>query len=108
MNPCGKVLDIQGIQALGEEVNIAPVPKNPEKLFDIVRDLNNQRGRGKCSLNDTQAKINNITRYETLYIIYIYMYLISLFKFLFNLDIYNITMCMMKSFVRRDVIYFQL
>ncbi|XP_029158225.1 uncharacterized protein LOC114930577 isoform X2 [Nylanderia fulva] len=46
MNPCGKVLDIQGIQALGEEVNIAPVPKNPEKLFDIVRDLNNQRGRG--------------------------------------------------------------
>lgn len=47
MNPCGKVLDIQGIQALGEEVNIAPVPKNPEKLFDIVRDLNNQRGRGK-------------------------------------------------------------
>lgn len=47
MNPCGKVLDIHGIQALGEEVNIAPVPKNPEKLFDIVRDLNNQRGRGK-------------------------------------------------------------
>ncbi|EFN69103.1 hypothetical protein EAG_15545 [Camponotus floridanus] len=46
MNPCGKVLDIQGIQALGEEVNIASVPKNPEKLFDIVRDLNNQRGRG--------------------------------------------------------------
>ncbi|XP_020290965.1 uncharacterized protein LOC109858282 [Pseudomyrmex gracilis] len=46
MNPCGKVLDIQGIQALGEEVNIAPVPKHPEKLFDIVRDLNNQRGRG--------------------------------------------------------------
>ncbi|XP_018350235.1 PREDICTED: uncharacterized protein LOC108753279 isoform X2 [Trachymyrmex septentrionalis] len=46
MNPCGKVLDIHGIQALGEEVNIAPVPKNPEKLFDIVRDLNNQRGRG--------------------------------------------------------------
>jgi len=47
MNPCGKVLDIHGIQALGEEVNIAPVPKNPEKLFDIVRDLNNQKGRGK-------------------------------------------------------------
>ncbi|XP_071630747.1 uncharacterized protein [Temnothorax longispinosus] len=46
MNPCGKVLDIHGIQALGEEVNIAPVPKNPEKLFDIVRDLNNQKGRG--------------------------------------------------------------
>ncbi|KYQ56609.1 hypothetical protein ALC60_04464 [Trachymyrmex zeteki] len=46
MNPCGKVLDIHGIQALGEEVNIASVPKNPEKLFDIVRDLNNQRGRG--------------------------------------------------------------
>ncbi|XP_012222504.1 uncharacterized protein [Linepithema humile] len=44
MNPCGKVLDIHGIQALGEEVNIAP--KNPEKLFDIVRDLNNQKGRG--------------------------------------------------------------
>lgn len=46
MNPHGKVLDIHGIQALGEEVNIQPVPKNPEKLFDIVRDLNNQRGRG--------------------------------------------------------------
>ncbi|KAH0948879.1 hypothetical protein HN011_004366 [Eciton burchellii] len=46
MNPCGKVLDIHGIQALGEEVNIAPIPKNPEKLFDIVRDLNNQKGRG--------------------------------------------------------------
>ncbi|XP_039311316.1 uncharacterized protein LOC105208112 isoform X2 [Solenopsis invicta] len=46
MNPCGKVLDIHGIQALGEEVNIASVPKNPEKLFDIVRDLNNQKGRG--------------------------------------------------------------
>ncbi|KAL6264596.1 hypothetical protein P5V15_004698 [Pogonomyrmex californicus] len=46
MNPCGKVLDIHGIRALGEEVNIAPVPKNPEKLFDIVRDLNNQKGRG--------------------------------------------------------------
>lgn len=45
MNPCGKVLDIHGIQALGEEVNITP--KNPEKLFDIVRDLNNQKGRGK-------------------------------------------------------------
>ncbi|XP_012537418.2 uncharacterized protein LOC105837312 isoform X2 [Monomorium pharaonis] len=46
MNPCGKVLDIHGIQALGEEVNIASVPKNPEKLFDIVRDLNTQKGRG--------------------------------------------------------------
>ncbi|KAK1135283.1 hypothetical protein K0M31_008052 [Melipona bicolor] len=46
MNPHGKVLDIHGIQALGEEVNIEPMPKNPEKLFDIVRDLNNQRGRG--------------------------------------------------------------
>lgn len=46
MNPCGKVLDIQSIQALGEEVNITPIPKNPEKLFDIVRDLNNQKGRG--------------------------------------------------------------
>lgn len=52
MNPCGKVLDIHGIQALGEEVNIAPIPKNPEKLFDIVRDLNNQKGRGKyCAFN---------------------------------------------------------
>nr|XP_034187539.1 uncharacterized protein LOC117607685 isoform X1 [Osmia lignaria]XP_034187540.1 uncharacterized protein LOC117607685 isoform X1 [Osmia lignaria] len=46
MNPHGKVLDIHGIQALGEEVNIEPMPKNPEKLFDIVRDLNNQKGRG--------------------------------------------------------------
>lgn len=46
MNPHGKVLDIHGIQALGEEVNIEPMPKHPEKLFDIVRDLNNQRGRG--------------------------------------------------------------
>ncbi|KAF7379029.1 hypothetical protein HZH66_015263 [Vespula vulgaris] len=46
MNPHGKVLDIHGIQALGEEVNIEPMPSHPEKLFDIVRDLNNQRGRG--------------------------------------------------------------
>ncbi|KAK2580288.1 hypothetical protein KPH14_012533 [Odynerus spinipes] len=46
MNPHGKVLDIHGIQALGEEVNMEPMPKHPEKLFDIVRDLNNQRGRG--------------------------------------------------------------
>ncbi|XP_043260170.1 uncharacterized protein LOC122401841 isoform X2 [Colletes gigas] len=46
MNPHGKVLDIRGIQALGEEVNIEPMPKNPEKLFNIVRDLNNHRGRG--------------------------------------------------------------
>ncbi|XP_051165370.1 putative uncharacterized protein DDB_G0282133 isoform X2 [Leptopilina boulardi] len=46
MNPCGKVLDINGIQALGEEVNIETFPSHPEKLFDIVRDLNNQRGRG--------------------------------------------------------------
>ncbi|XP_054016606.1 uncharacterized protein LOC128897010 isoform X1 [Hylaeus anthracinus] len=46
MNPYGKVLDIRGIQALGEEVNIEPMPKNPEKLFNIVRDLNNHRGRG--------------------------------------------------------------
>lgn len=53
MNPCGKVLDIHGIQALGEEVNIAPVPKNPEKLFDIVRDLNNQRGRGEYLIFNT-------------------------------------------------------
>ncbi|KAJ8675631.1 hypothetical protein QAD02_011417 [Eretmocerus hayati] len=44
MNPSGKVLDIHGIQALGEEVNIQPEP--PEKLFDIVRDLNNHKGRG--------------------------------------------------------------
>lgn len=46
MNPHGKVLDIHGIKALGEEVNIEPMPSHPEKLFDIVRDLNNQRGRG--------------------------------------------------------------
>ncbi|XP_076226632.1 uncharacterized protein LOC116427254 isoform X2 [Nomia melanderi] len=46
MNPHGKVLDIHGIQALGEEVNIEPMPKNPEKLFNIVRDLNTQKGRG--------------------------------------------------------------
>lgn len=50
MNPHGKVLDIHGIQALGEEVNIEPMPKNPEKLFDIVRDLNNQKGRGNQNL----------------------------------------------------------
>lgn len=67
MNPCGKVLDIHGIQALGEEVNIAPVPKNPEKLFDIVRDLNNQKGRGKyCIFNQHELimylyAINSIT-----------------------------------------------
>ncbi|XP_046477542.1 uncharacterized protein [Neodiprion pinetum] len=46
MNPNGKVLDIHGIQALGEEVNIEETPSHPEKLFDIVRDLNNQKGRG--------------------------------------------------------------
>ncbi|KZC06792.1 Lysosomal alpha-mannosidase, partial [Dufourea novaeangliae] len=46
MNPHGKVLDIHGIQALGEEVNIEPMPKNPEKFFNIVRDLNTQKGRG--------------------------------------------------------------
>ncbi|XP_076655127.1 uncharacterized protein LOC143360295 [Halictus rubicundus] len=46
MNPHGKVLDIHGIQALGEEVNIEPMPKNQEKLFNIVRDLNTQKGRG--------------------------------------------------------------
>ncbi|XP_015589402.1 uncharacterized protein LOC107265005 [Cephus cinctus] len=46
MNPNGKVLDIHGIQALGEEVNIETMPSHPEKLFDIVRDLNNQKGRG--------------------------------------------------------------
>lgn len=46
MNPSGKVMDIRGIQAMGEEVNISPVPCNPEKMFDIVRDLNNQKGRG--------------------------------------------------------------
>lgn len=47
MNPSGKVMDIYDIQARGEEVNISPQPTQPEKLFDIVRDLNNQRGRGK-------------------------------------------------------------
>lgn len=57
MNPHGKVLDIHGIQALGEEVNIEPVPKNPEKLFDIVRDLNNQRGRGNLHV------LTNLYRY---------------------------------------------
>ncbi|KAK0077651.1 hypothetical protein PV326_009903, partial [Microctonus aethiopoides] len=46
MNPNGKVLDIHGIQALGEEPNIGTSPINAEKLFDIVRDLNNQKGRG--------------------------------------------------------------
>lgn len=47
MNPNGKVLDINQIQeVLGEEVNIEAVPSHPEKLFDIVRDLNNQRGKG--------------------------------------------------------------
>ncbi|XP_033224768.1 putative uncharacterized protein DDB_G0282133 isoform X2 [Belonocnema kinseyi] len=46
MNPCGKLQDIQGIQALGEEVNIESIPSHPEKLFDIVHDLNSQRGRG--------------------------------------------------------------
>lgn len=45
MNPNGKVLDIQ---ALGEEVNIhTTLPEHPERLFDIVRDLNNQKGRGE-------------------------------------------------------------
>ncbi|XP_076544718.1 uncharacterized protein LOC117607685 [Osmia lignaria lignaria] len=60
MNPHGKVLDIHGIQALGEEVNIEPMPKNPEKLFDIVRDLNNQKGRGNqnlISMNYSSAEI---------------------------------------------------
>lgn len=60
MNPCGKVLDIHGIQALGEEVNIAPIPKNPEKLFDIVRDLNNQKGRGEYSVYYTSINTNLI------------------------------------------------
>lgn len=47
MNPNGKVLDINQIQeVLGEEVNIEAIPSHPEKLFDIVRDLNNQRGKG--------------------------------------------------------------
>lgn len=49
MNPNGKVLDIHGIQALGEEPNIGTSPINAEKLFDIVRDLNNQKGRGDYS-----------------------------------------------------------
>lgn len=47
MNPNGKVMDIHGIQALGEEVNVGTSPMNAEKLFDIVRDLNNQKGRGE-------------------------------------------------------------
>lgn len=51
MNPKGKVLDIHGIQALGEEVNIEETPSHPEKLFDIVRDLNNQKGRGKNNIH---------------------------------------------------------
>ncbi|XP_074109074.1 uncharacterized protein LOC141533882 [Cotesia typhae] len=46
MNPNGKVLDLTGIQALGEDPNIGTSPINAEKLFDIVRDLNNQKGRG--------------------------------------------------------------
>uniref|UniRef100_A0A0C9RNN9 SYNPO2_0 protein n=2 Tax=Fopius arisanus TaxID=64838 RepID=A0A0C9RNN9_9HYME len=46
MNPNGKVLDIHCIQALGEEPNIGTSPINADKLFDIVRDLNNQKGRG--------------------------------------------------------------
>lgn len=62
MNPHGKVLDIHGIQALGEEVNIEPMPKNPEKLFDIVRDLNNQRGRG-----------NKVFTYILTILLYIYI-----------------------------------
>ena len=47
MNPNGKVMDLHGIQALGEEVNMGTSPSNAGKLFDIVRDLNNQKGRGK-------------------------------------------------------------
>lgn len=46
MNPNGKVLDIHCIQALGEEPYIGNSPINAEKLFDIVRDLNNHKGRG--------------------------------------------------------------
>ncbi|XP_063974738.1 uncharacterized protein LOC135161253 isoform X2 [Diachasmimorpha longicaudata] len=46
MNPNGKVLDIHCIQALGEESNIGTSPINADKLFDIVRDLNNHKGRG--------------------------------------------------------------
>ncbi|XP_028982392.1 uncharacterized protein LOC107045494 [Diachasma alloeum] len=46
MNPNGKVLDIHCIQALGEEPNIGTSPINADKLFDIVRDLNNHKGRG--------------------------------------------------------------
>ena len=49
MNPGGKVLDIEGIQALGEDVNIPRTPP-PDKLFDIVRDLNNQKGRGTINV----------------------------------------------------------
>lgn len=51
MNPSGKVLDIHGIQALGEETNIPSTPPHPERLFDIVRDLNNQKGRGECYID---------------------------------------------------------
>ena len=47
MNPNGKVMDIYDIQAMGEDVNIEPKPAQREKLFDIVRDLNTQKGRGK-------------------------------------------------------------
>ncbi|XP_014224793.2 uncharacterized protein LOC106650981 [Trichogramma pretiosum] len=47
MNPSGKVLDIHGIQErFGEEVNMQTMPEHPERLFDIVRDLNAQKGRG--------------------------------------------------------------
>lgn len=46
MNPNGKVLDMNGIQALGEEPNIGQSPINAGKVFDIVRDLNCQKGRG--------------------------------------------------------------
>lgn len=47
MNPNGKVMDMNGIQALGEEPNIGQSPINAGKVFDIVRDLNCQKGRGK-------------------------------------------------------------
>ena len=48
MNPSGKVLDIHGLQEVfGEEVNMQSMPEHPERLFDIVRDLNTQKGRGE-------------------------------------------------------------
>lgn len=65
MNPNGKVMDLHGIQALGEEVNMGTSPANAGKLFDIVRDLNNQKGRGKeFSLKSTYRKYEKHTKKE--------------------------------------------